>query len=127
VIDPQPLTDFEQQYATVLDVFDALKKIQPPVGADVPPDVARWAKELHEALLTLPSLPNPDSLTRFGEDVDENLVRIENKADMAQVVDEPDDDELLPEPMPAATAQYQVLTANQADLTDIRFDWVRAH
>jgi hypothetical protein len=34
---------------------------------------------------------------------------------------------LGPPPLPAATARYQVLAANQEDLSDIRFDRVRYH
>ena len=123
------LRDFERQYATVLDVIDGLKRLRPPTGADVPKDVARWFDDFRQVMVSLPPLPDPNQLSRFGADVESAVSAVDNKANMALSLSEPKPESkiLLPKPLPAATAQYQVLTANQADLTDIQFDWVRAH
>lgn len=117
MIDTELLAEFERQYATVLDVLDGLKKIQPPVGLDkLPPDLARWFREVREVFATMPSMPDPDKLTRFAEDVETELTRIENKADAAQMMATKEDDEgVLGSEIPDGTEANQVLVWNNTD------------
>jgi hypothetical protein len=83
MIDSEPVSEFEKQFATVLDTLDRLKSVRPPTKAEDKEGMLRWMREIHEAAASMPDLPDPDRLTRYAEDVDANVRRVENKAEMA--------------------------------------------
>jgi hypothetical protein len=100
MIDPEPVTEFEKQFATVLDTLDQLKKLRAPPESEGAQGVARWLRDFADTLGRMPDLPDPDRLTRYAEDVDANVRRVENKAEMALAAKRQLPNPMLPTPEP---------------------------
>jgi hypothetical protein len=108
---PREVTDASQQglHAKIDEIISFLQRER-----DTEPPIPDTSEEIAE-------------LRRTIEDLDRQVASLKGRLlDVPEPVNVGGENLLLP-PMPDATEQYQVLAANQADLADIRFDWVRAH
>jgi len=94
-IDTQPLIDFEREYSVVLDALEQLKRLEPPVESEGPQGLARWFRDFHQSLLTLTTAPDGAGLTRFAEDVEAALAKVDG---MPALGPRPLKSEMLPTP-----------------------------
>ena len=69
-LDTEPLREFESQCATVLDVLDRLKALDPPRESDGVAGFVKWAEQFRRAMGTLPKIADPAGLTNFADSVE---------------------------------------------------------
>ena len=77
--DTQNLADFEGGYAALLDTVDQLRQIPVPAESEDVKGLIEWHKTFKSVLSSMPEVPDPDSLTRFAESVDQEIKELTDK------------------------------------------------
>jgi len=77
--DTQNIADFEGGYAALLDTLDQLRQIPVPAESEDVKGLIEWHKAFKGILSSMPEVPDPDSLTRFAESVDQEIKELRDK------------------------------------------------
>lgn len=105
MIDPVNIQSFEQALNLIVDTLNQLKGLVPPQSGDDRAAEA-WFREFHHIMATLTAVPGPDDLTRFSEEVDWAITKVDGKAEQAlELVTQRED----PDPMLQRTDPLPVL------------------